>query len=189
MTLGWNRTRLAAVAALCVIPLSVAFIGPAAPAPGSYTPAPLPHPHFVKTLNCKINKSVTITMNHLTVTYDKKGAEKMAVGASWHLGGAAFETTGDLVIGGQKVKAGKYALSARKAAKGWELTLHEGRGFSRAKEGDDVHVLKTDFQDGTLLFEHLSCDIQPGGDKKSTKLYLDVRFDKMLARVLIELPE
>jgi hypothetical protein len=41
----------------------------------------------------------------------------------------------------------------------------------------------------TLLFEHLNCDIQPGGDKENTKLFLDVRFDTMLARVLIEIPE
>ena len=37
-------------------------------------------------------------------------------------------------------------------------------------------------------YEHLSCDIQPGGDKKNTQLFLDVRFDEMLARCLIELP-
>lgn len=189
MSVGLNRSRLAAIAALCLIPVSVALVGPGAPEPGAYESAPLPHPHFVKTLNCKINKSVSITMNHLTVTYNKKGAEAMAVGKSWHLGGAAFETTGDLVIGGEKVKAGKYALSARKAKKGWELTLHEGRGFSSAKEGTAVHVLKTAWQDGQVLFEHLNCDIQPGGDKKSTQLFLDVRFDKMLARVLIEIPE
>ncbi len=84
-------------------------------------------------------------------------------------------------------KAGTYALSARKAKKGWDLALHEGKGFSSLPE--DGIVLKTEWQDGTLLFEHLNCDIQPGGDKKSTKLFLDGRFDKMLARVLIEIPE
>jgi len=190
MSIGLNRSRLAAIAALCLIPVSVALVGASTPEPGVYEPAPLPHPHFTKTLNCKLGKGLPeITMNHLTVTYNKKGAEAMAVGKSWHLGGAAFETTGDLVIGGKKVKAGKYALSARKAKKGWDLTLHEGRGFSRAKEGADVHVLKTAWQDGQVLFEHLNCDIQPGGNKKSTQLFLDVRFDKMLARVLIEIPE
>ncbi len=193
MSLGSNRTRLAAIAVLCLIPLSVALVDqPAAAQPGDYQPSDyqpmlLPHPHFTKTLNCQVSKGLEITMKHLTVTYNKKGAEKMAVGAAWHLGGAVFETTGDLLIGGQKVKAGKYALSARKAKKGWQLTLHEGRGFSRP--GEDAIVLKTDWRGGTLLFEHLNCDIQPGGDKKSTKLFLDVRFDKMLARVLIEIPE
>ena len=52
----------------------------------------------------------------------------------------------------------------------------------------DALVLETEFTPKTLKFEHLSCDIQPGGDKKSTQLFLDVRFDKMLARCLIELP-
>ena len=86
-----------------------------------------------------------------------------------------------------QVEAGSYALSARKAAKGWQLTLHTGAGFSRP--GDDAIAMQTEFVDKTLLFEHLNCDIQPGGDKKSTKLFLDVRFDTMLARVLIEIPE
>ena len=85
--------------------------------------------------------------------------------------------------------SGSYALSAQKEAKGWVLTLHEGQGFSRPSEKAAATVLKTDFHDGTLVFEHLNCDIQPGGDKKSTQLFLDVRFDKMLARVLIEIPE
>lgn len=194
MSLRSTRSRLAAIAALCLIPLSVALVDQpesvrVAPDESQplLVPAPLPHPHFRKSINCKISKGLEITMSHLTVTYNKLGAEKMAVGKAWHLGGAAFETTGDLLIGGQKVKAGTYALSARKAKKGWDLALHEGKGFSSLPE--DGIVLKTEWQDGTLLFEHLNCDIQPGGDKKSTKLFLDVRFDKMLARVLIEIPE
>ena len=172
---------LAAAAALCLVPLSLAFVtAPSQPA------APLPHPHFPKTLICRVPKGPTITLEHLTVTYDKDGAEKMAVGQAWHLAGATFETDKDLVVGGKDVKAGKYALSARKAEKGWQLTLHEGRGFSRP--GDDALVLETGFEK-SIAFEHLNCDIQPGGDKKNTQLYLDVRFDEMLARCLIELPK
>jgi len=193
------RSRLAAVLALCVMPASVAFFtdrdaGLVATPVASVTetlpetlPVPLPHPHFPKTLNCELSKRLTITLSHLTVTFDKEGAKKMPVGGSWHLAGATFESTGDLVIGGQKMKAGKYALSARKVKKGWELTLHDGKGFS--KPGEDAVALKTEWTENTLLFEHLNCDIQPGGDKEHTKLFLDVRFDTMLARVLIEIPE
>ena len=186
-------SRWAALAVLSIVPALVA-IG-AEPGDGlatnaaANTSAKLPHPHFAKALNCKIQKGLEIGIRHLTVTFDKDGAEKMPVGGAWHLAGATFETTGDLIVGGQKIKAGSYALSAQKAVKGWQLTLHEGQGFSRPSEKAPATVLKTDFKDGTLMFEHLNCDIQPGGDKKSTKLFLDVRFDKMLARVLIEIPE
>tara|TARA_R110002072_G_scaffold228234_6_gene385156 strand:+ start:37691 stop:38269 length:579 start_codon:yes stop_codon:yes gene_type:complete len=187
------RSRLAAVAILCVLPFSVAFMTETdtgfAIAPGDYAPAPLPHPHFPKTLNCKLPKGLEITVSHLTVTFNKEGAKKMPVGGAWHLAGATFESTGDLVIGGEQVKAGKYALSARKAKEGWELTLHEGKGFSRPSKKVTVIALKTEFTADTLLFEHLNCDIQPGGDKDNTKLFLDVRFDTMLARVLIEIPK
>lgn len=187
------RSKLAAAAVLCAIPFSFAFKTETdtgfATEPGDYAPAPLPHPHFPKTLICKLPKGLEITVSHLTVTFNKEGAEKMSVGSAWHLAGATFETTGDLVIGGQDVKAGKYALSARKAKKGWELTLHQGKGFSRPKKDTPVLALKTDFTADTVLFEHLNCDIQPGGDKKNTQLFLDVRFDKMLARALIEIPE
>lgn len=149
--------------------------------------AALPHPHFPKTLICAIPKGPTITVKHLTVTFDKDGAAKMKAGQAWHLAGATFETDADLVVGGQQVAAGKYALSARRSEQGWELTLHEGKGFSRPQR--DALVLETEFTPKTLKFEHLSCDIQPGGDKKNTQLFLDVRFDEMLARCLIELPE
>ena len=187
------HSRLAAVAVICVIPFSLAFATEAdtgfAIAPSDYTSAPLPHPHFPKTLNCKLPKGLEITISHLTVTFNKEGAKKMPVGGAWHLAGATFESTGDLVIGGQDVKAGKYALSARKAKLGWELTLHDGKGFSRPKKDTAVFALQTECTLDTLLFEHLNCDIQPGGDKENKKLFLDVRFDTILARVLIEIPE
>lgn len=182
------RTRLVAAAALCLIPLSLAFVD----SPREQ-PAPLPHPHFRKVIDCQLTRSEHLKVSHLTVTLDKKGAEKMPVGDGWHLGGALLETDLPLTIGGQKVQPGKYALSARKTKKGWSLALHEGQGFSSFKKKDGTLVeglmdLKTEFVADSLMFEHLSCDIQPGGDKKSTQLFLDVRFDKMLARCLIELP-
>ena len=172
-----------ATAALCMIPLAAAFVG----APSARSAPRLPHPHFPKTLICEVPKGPTITVKHLTVTFDKAGAAKMEPGQAWHLAGATFETDRDLIVGGRPVEAGKFALSARKAAKGWELTLHAGKGFSRP--GDDAVALETEFFEKSLKFEHLSCDIQPGGDKQHTQLFLDVRFDEMLARCLIELPE
>jgi len=187
------HNRLIAVAVICATPFSLAFVTEAEPgfpiASSDYVSAPLPHPHFPKTLNCKLSKGLDITVSHLTVTFNKEGAKKMPEGGSWHLAGATFESTGDLVIGGEDVAAGKYALSARKSKLGWELTLHEGPGFSRPKKDGVVFALKTECTLDTLLFEHLSCDIQPGGDKENTKLFLVVRFDTMLARVLIEIPE
>lgn len=180
------RPHVAAAAALCMIPLSLAFIG----SPGE---APLPHPHFRKVIDCQLGRNEHLKVSHLTVTLDKKGAEAMPVGDGWHLGGALLETDLPLTIGGKKIQPGKYALSARKTEKGWSLALHEGQGFSRFKKKDGTLVeglmdLETTFVADSMLFEHLSCDIQPGGDKKSTQLFLDVRFDKMLARCLIELP-
>ena len=35
--------------------------------------AALPHPHFPKTLICAIPKGPTITVKHLTVTFDAEG--------------------------------------------------------------------------------------------------------------------
>ena len=151
---------------------------------------PLPfHPHFPKTLECRVSEDLTVTIRYQTVTFDKDGAANMKPGAAWHLAGASFETTGDLVIGGQEVKAGKYALSARKTAgDGWELTLHEGRGFSVPKAADAV-VLKTAVDKESLLYEHMNIDVQPAGDKEHTRLQLEVRFDTMWATTLIEVPK
>lgn len=176
-------SSVVAAAALCLIPLASSW-GPASSATAA---ARLPHPHFPKTLVCEIPKGPTITVKHLTVTFDRDGAAKMAPGQSWHLAGATFETDADLAVGGRDVPAGRYALSARKLEDGWQLALHRGKGFSRP--GSDALLLDTEFVADSLMFDHLNCDIQPGGNKQHTQLFLDVRFDEMLARCLIELPK
>lgn len=151
---------------------------------------PLPrHPHFPKVLECKLPHDHALTVRYQTVTFDSKGEAAMKVGGAWHLAGATLETVKELVIGGCKVAAGKYALTARKrTATEWELVLHEGSGFS-TKIGPDAHVLKTEFTADSWLFEHLNIDVQPAGDKANTVLHLDVRFDRRLARVRIDLPQ
>jgi len=147
------------------------------------------HPHFPKTLECRISRELTLTVRYQTVTFDADGARKMTPGQSWHLAGATVETTQDLIIGGQPVPAGNYALSARKTeGESWQLLLHEGRGFSRPK-GDALYALKTRLQADAPLCEHLNIDVQPTGDKEHTRLFLAVGFDCMLASALIELPE
>jgi hypothetical protein len=172
---------LSAVAVLSCALGAAAFV--AAPAPF--------HPHFPKVLECRVAKDHTLTLRYQTVTFDRKGAEAMVVGKAWHLAGATFATTKKLVVGGREVEAGEWALSARKTEQGrtgqtWELVLHPGNGFG-TKIGDDAHVLATTVVEDGPLFEHLSIDVQPGGDKKNTQLFLDVRFDTLHARSLIEL--
>jgi hypothetical protein len=170
-------TILAAAVSLSFMPLD------------SATPMPAVHPHFPKTLTCKVTPQLTVTVGYQTVTFNAKAAEALEAGKAWHLAGATFETTGDLIIGEREVPAGRYALSARKVgAKAWELVLHQGGGFS-TKIGADAHVLKTAFADGQPVWEHLNIDVQPGGDKKNTQLYLDVYFDSLRARALIQIPE
>jgi Protein of unknown function (DUF2911) len=173
-------------AALGVLTPSLTLGSPGA-APAVATALPF-HPHFPKTVECKVSKDLTITVRYQTVTFDRNGAEAMKPGAAWHLAGAEFETSGDLVVGGRKVAAGRYALNARKAEAGWELVLHTGKRFS-TRFGDDAHVLATTLDAKAPLFEHLCIDVQPSGDKKNTTLHLEVRFDQLLARTLIELPQ
>jgi hypothetical protein len=177
-----SRPRLAA---LFLVPVLAAFVV----APASAPESPPFHPHFPKTLTCRVSKELTVTVGYQTVTFNAEAAEKLEPGKAWHLAGATFETSQDLVIGGQKVKAGKYALSTRKTKdRKWELVLHEGRGFS-TQIGDDAHVLATEFTADATKYEHLNIDVQPGGDKEHTRLWLDVRFDDLMARAQIELPE
>ena len=80
------------------------------------------------------------------------------------------------------------AMNARKLAKGWELVLHPGKRFSTAI-GADAHVLATTLVEDAPLFEHLCIDVQPAGDKTHTTLHLEVRFDRLLARTRIEIPQ
>ena len=172
--------RLAAVALL-----AFALV----PAPESLESEAPYHPHFQKRLEARVARDTTITVTYQTVTFDKAGAEKMKPGQAWHLANAHLETSGDLTIGGQEIEAGRYSLKARKAKKGgWELVLDAPSRFS-SKISDAAHGLETDFDGKAAMFEHLNIDVQPAGDKKDTTLYLDVRFDAMLARAVIELPE
>ena len=183
MIVSMSRSRLVAASVLVLVPLLVA------PAVSPTPAAPPFHPHFPKTLTCQVTKELTVTVGYQTVTFNAEAAEKLEPGKAWHLAGATFETSQGLVIGGRKVAAGKYALSARKTKDAkWELVLHEGRGFS-TKIGDDAHVLATEFTADAPKYEHLNIDVQPGGDKEHTRLWLDVRFDDLMARAQIELPE
>jgi hypothetical protein len=151
-------------------------------------PAPF-HPHVQKKLEARIAKDVTVTVTYQTVTFDKAGAEKMAPGQAWHLANAHFETTADLVVGGHEIAAGRYSLKARKAeAQTWELVLDDAARF-RSQVSENAKVLETEFVAKSALFEHLNIDVQPTGDKKNTTLQLDVRFDEMLARCAIVIPE
>jgi hypothetical protein len=174
-----GRRTFAVVAVLLALPILAAIAAP--------RPEPPFHPHFPKTLECRVSKELTLTVRYQTVTFDAEGAKKLEVGKAWHLAGASLETSAELAIGGRQVPAGKWALSARKAAADrWELVLHEGGGFS-TKIDDKAHVLATTFTADAPRFEHLNIDVQPGGDKTATRLYLDVRFDTLLARAEIEL--
>ena len=70
---------------------------------------------------------------------------------------------------------------------GWELTLHKGQGFD-TKLGADAIILSTMLEEDNQLFEHMNIDVQPSGDKDHTSLYLEVKFDTLLASALIEVP-
>lgn len=175
----WSWLFLAPATAVCFV--------------GDEARGELRHPHFPKVLECQLDKDLTIKLRYQTATFNAEGAKAMKPGAAWHLAGATFETTGDLEIGGSEVAAGTYALSARKVegtddSDSWELVLHEGRGFSRIP-AEGATVLETELQHDAPLFEHLSIDVHPTGDKKHTTLHLDVRFDTMLARTTIEVPK
>lgn len=179
---------------LCLLALPAVFTclaaWPSAPQPvaDASQPPAFYHPHFRKVLECQISRGLTVTISYLTVTFDAKGAKKMKPGQAWHLAGATLETTADVLIGGQKVSAGKYALSVVKTeGEKWQLSLHQGQGFSRP--GDDAQLLKTRSGASATLFEHMNIDVQPAGDKQHTRLHLDVRFDKLIASATIEVPK
>ncbi len=150
--------------------------------------APLPHPHFSKKVVVELSDDLTITVSHITVPFSAKRAADLPAGGSWHLGNAHIETTAPISVGGVEVAAGKHAIKASKLLEGgWELVLDAPGRFQRQISDAGV-PLTTEFEKGTTVYEHLSIDVQPAGDKENTRLWLDVRFDAMLARVPIEIP-
>jgi hypothetical protein len=181
-----SRSPLLLVVALAaLLPWLLAAVG------APHAPAPF-HPHFPKTLTCQVTKECTITVGYQTVTFDAKGAAAMEPGQAWHLAGATFETTREVRVGETQIPAGRYALSARKTeGDGWELVLHKGQRFSTPKPGSDEEVLALagTFTADAPLLEHLSIDIQPAGDKEHTRLFLEVRFDRLLVRTAITVPD
>lgn len=186
--------KIAVCNLILAIPLTGFLATPSAP-DGTNAPeqpavtAPLPfHPHFRKKIEVRLPGDVKITVSYITATFDAEGAKNMKPGGSWHLGNAHIETTADLTIGGVKVPKGKHSIKARKTEKAWELAV-DAPGRYRVKVSDEGKALATKHNPDAALFEHLSIDIHPSGDKSSTKMYLDVRFDKHLARTEIVLPK
>ncbi len=177
--------RVLALSCLFLAVPAVAFVAPfAKPAAAAAL-----HPHFSKKIECKLPGDVTITITHITATFDAKGAEKMEPGGSWHLGNAHIEFSDALTIGGEIFEEGKYALKVRKVKGGdWELVIDKPGRF-KAKITDGGQALETEYLAKGATFEHLSIDIHPAGEKKATTLNLDVRFDTKLARCEIDLPE
>ena len=101
--------RLAPIALFTAVVASMAAVAP--------SPAPV-HPHFNKKVEVRLRDGITLTVSHITVTFDKEGAAEMPVGGSWHLGNAHLEISHDLTIGGQAVKAGRHAIKAKKTGDG-----------------------------------------------------------------------
>ena len=186
---GRSPLLVATLAALALLPFGLRAFSPRAEAalPAATTPV-LPHPHFPKRLECRLPKDVVLELAYQTASFNAEKAKGLAVGKVWHLAGATLRCSHQLSIGGREVPAGEHALSARRTEAGFELVLHAGKGFS-TDLGDAPHVLATDFTADAERFEHLSIDVQPGGAKERTELFLEVRFDTMRARARIELSQ
>lgn len=147
------------------------------------------HPHFQKKLEVTLpEKGLTLKLSHLTATFNREGFETMADGKGWHLANAHVEFDKPVVVGGVSLQAGSYAIKARKLKGGdWELVVDEKGRFS-ARFSDQAKALKSTFTKGNPTYEHLNMDIQPSGNKTSTQLYLDVRFDEFRLRTAIDIP-
>jgi hypothetical protein len=147
------------------------------------------HPHFQKKLEVSLaDKGLTLKLSHLTATFNREGFETMAEGKGWHLANAHLELDKAVVLGGVPLEPGTYAIKARKLKSGaWELVADEKGRFS-ARFSEKSKSLKCTFTKGNPTYEHLSLDIQPSGNKASTQLYLDVRFDEFMLRSAIDVP-
>jgi len=159
-----------------------------APAP----PTAVRHPHFPKKVTMQLGfgqEAASISVSHLTVTFDEAGFEALPAGGTWHLGNGKFETGAELTVGGQKIEKGRYRLLGRKQLGGdWELVLDpNGKDFDNALS-DEALALKTRFLKEEPIQEHLRIDLQPSGDQEHTTLQLEVHFDTYLAVADIEVP-
>jgi hypothetical protein len=148
------------------------------------------HPHFEKKVSCVVGRgaeAISLELSHLTVTFDADGFAKMPEGQGWHLANAHLELSRDCKVGGKAVPKGRYRLLARRVKDSkWELVLDEPARFS-AQFSEKAIALETEFLSEQPRHEHLRVDINPTGDKSNTSLWLEVHFDRHLARSAISL--
>jgi hypothetical protein len=135
------------------------------------------HPHFSKEITFgwdavdKAN-SKHITLHHITVPYNEIKVNERPVGQSWHCGFAKFQTTHDLVNGGNKIAAGEYGIEVtRKENDLWKLSLVTGKD----KDKKEI-ALDDQFEKGLPVEEHLRFDIRPEGPKDKTRVWVVLRF-------------
>jgi hypothetical protein len=151
----------------------------------------LAHPHFPKRVEMALGfgkDAPRIAVEHLTVTFDAKGAEEMKEGETWHLAGAKFEAPIDLEVGGKKFTKGDYRLLTRKTGNGFELLLDVGGDPFSRDVSEKAVAITTEFMREQPREEHLHVDLHPAGDDDEPALYLEVRFDDMKARARIVVP-
>lgn len=141
----------------------------------------LAHPHFNKSINCKLPSGAEATVSYQTVPSNEAHAEKAAVGSFITPRNPSLTLTTQVMSGSVAVPAGQYTIGVIKnGANDWTMALYKGTP-PRGAQPDMSQMIKLDSMYSSAMgtAEHMLIDITPGEGKFEGKAVLTLHFGVM----------
>jgi hypothetical protein len=141
----------------------------------------LAHPHFQKTVTCKLPGGAEATISYITTPANMTHATEAAVGAFITPRAPKLNLSADVMAGGATIPAGDYTIGVIKnGADDWTMGLYKGT-LARGTQPDMSQVIKLDsiYLKSNGDAEHMLVDITPGSGKFEGKAVLTLHFGTM----------
>ncbi len=141
----------------------------------------LAHPHFNKTVTCKLPGGADATIKYNTTPANLEHAENAAVGTFITPRRPTITFSADTMSGSETIPAGEYTIGVIKnGPDDWTIALHRG-ALGRGVEPDMTQVIKLDsmYSSSAGNAGHMLIDITPGTGKFEGKAVLTLHFGTM----------
>jgi hypothetical protein len=141
----------------------------------------LAHPHFDKTITCKLPGGAEATIAYNTTPANETHADNAKVGEFVTPRRPSLKLSAEVKAGAVTLPAGEYTIGVIKnSPTDWTMALYKG-GLARGATPDMANVIKLDssYSSSAGTADHMLVDITPGKGKFEGKAVLTLHFGKL----------